>query len=91
MEGNYRIVQLSSIEFIIEKEIISGMKYPWYRFKKNDYQSSWHQVDIKGRIPNYLNVLGERLGVYCTSDLKVAQHRLEQIKKYPLIIEDATL
>lgn len=91
MEGNYRISQLSESEFVIEKEVINEIKYPWYTFKKKSFHSSWHKVNIKGKIPNFFNCFNNGIDVYSTSDLKVAQHRLEQIKKYPLIIEYATL
>lgn len=84
MEGNFRIVQLSDCEFIIEKEAIETIKHPWYTFKKPSTISKWRRVDKKGR---FLNVF-YLPSLYMATTLTEAKDTLIQIKKYPLVINE---
>lgn len=84
MEGNYRIVQLSDNEFVIEKEIEYVVTYPWYKFKKATIKTYWQKVDEKGS-----TLIGVLKPYYKASDLKTCQDKLRQILKYPAIIECA--
>jgi len=88
MEGNYRIVQLSDNEFVIEKEVVKVITYPWYRFKKKSYKSNWRKLVIKGNTVGFYSWNQEK-PFYKASDLKMCQDRLRQILKYPAIIEYA--
>lgn len=83
MEGNFRIVQLAHSEFAIEKQLNTG--FPWYK-------KQWRKVDSKGVPVHYYKYLKVESDLfYKTSDLEVAKNRLEQIKKYPLVVKYATL
>lgn len=88
MEGNYRIVQLSDSAFVIEKEVKNVIKYPWYKFKKDLVVFKWVKVDAYGKTLNS-SIFNKSEPYYFTTSLKVAKERLEQIKKYPLIIDYA--
>lgn len=88
MEGNFRIVQLSDDEFVIEKEIENITTYPWYMFKKATIKTYWRKVDEKGNVVGYWNLIRGESKPYKTSDLKSCQDRLRQILKYPKVIHN---
>ena len=89
MEGNFRIAQLSELEFVIEKEYFTTIKYPWYKFKKDEKIAQWCKVDQLGNFARLYNLQGGgQIGHYKTSDLKVAQERLKRIKKYPIFFSE---
>jgi len=86
MEGNFRIVQLSSNEFVIEKEIVNIITYAWYEFKQPLIEKEWVRVDKRGGTA----VAYDRLSYYSTylaESLPEAEDKLEEIKKFPLIIK----
>lgn len=87
MEGNFRIVQLSDCEFIIEKEVITTIKYPWYKFKKPITNTTWRSVDERGELFYSFSLLNT-FNQYKATTLEEAKEQLSKIKKYPIIITE---